>query len=179
MRLVLAMVLAGLGTLPLSVSAQAEGPEEAPEQAAEQGPAPSSEPAPEEPALQLKLDDAGVEVAPSYRAFKEMDRRVKRARIGLGVSIVAMTVVGPPLIVAGTAASLSSCEWGGAEDCSPPEVPGLIAAGAFVTAGGLAGTIASGILLRRRKRERDSLWQAHYGTPRRVQWDVARSRLVF
>ena len=47
MRLVLAMVLAGLA-LPLSANAQA----------AEELPS-------EEPALQLKLDDAGVEVAPT------------------------------------------------------------------------------------------------------------------
>jgi len=178
MRLVLAMVLAGLVALPLSGTAQDAEEDATPEPSAEE-PAPSAEPAPEEPALQLKLDDAGVEVAPSYRAFKEMDRRVKRARIGLGVSIVAMTVVGPPLIVAGTAASLGSCEWGGTEDCSPSEAPGLIAAGALVTVGGIGGTIASGVLLRRGKRDRDRFREAHYGRLHRVQWDLTRSRLVF
>jgi hypothetical protein len=39
-------------------------------------------------------------------------------------------------------------------------------------AGGVAGMIASGILLRRRKRDRDRL---RY----RVQWDLAQSRVVF
>jgi hypothetical protein len=38
--------------------------------------------------------------------------------------------------------------------------------------GGISGMIASGILVRRRKRDRDSL-------RRRVQWDLAQSRLVF
>ena len=45
--------------------------------------------------------------------------------------------------------------------------------------GGIGGTIASGVLLRRGKRDRDWLRQAHYATPRRAQWDLARSRLVF
>jgi len=55
-------LLAGLAALPLSASAQAvdEGTEPNVEE-----PAPTSEPAPEEPALELKLDVAGVEVAPS------------------------------------------------------------------------------------------------------------------
>jgi hypothetical protein len=51
--------------------------------------------------------------------------------------------------------------------------------GCLLLVGGFAGMVASGILLRRRKFERDWLRQAHYGTPRRAQWDLARSRLVF
>jgi hypothetical protein len=39
--------------------------------------------------------------------------------------------------------------------------------------------IATGALLGVRKRKRRRLEEAHYGTPRRVQWDLARSRLVF
>ena len=39
--------------------------------------------------------------------------------------------------------------------------------------------IATGILLGVRKRKRLSLQEAHYGTPHRVQWDLAQSRLVF
>jgi hypothetical protein len=115
----------------------------------------------------------------SAYTLEQMELRVKRARLGLGFSVVAMTVVGPLLIGGAVGASLTSCEWGGAEECSPPGVPGLFAAGGLVTAGGLAGTIASGVLLRRRKRDRDSLREAHYRRPRRVQWDLAQSRLVF
>jgi hypothetical protein len=44
--------------------------------------------------------------------------------------------------------------------------------------GGAAGMIATGILLGVRKRKL-RLQEADYGTPRRVQWDLARSRLVF
>ena len=178
-------VCALVGTLPQSASAQA-GEEGTTSEPNLKEPATPSEPVPEEPALQLRLDDAGVGVAPGYPprtvdgyTLKEMDRRVMRARIGLGVSIVAMTVVGPILVMAGAGASLTSCEWGGTEDCSPSEVPWLIAAGALVTVGGIGGTIASGVLLRRGKRNRDRFREAHYGTPRRVQWDLAGARLVF
>jgi hypothetical protein len=39
--------------------------------------------------------------------------------------------------------------------------------------------IASGGLLGARKRKQRKLKQLHHGNPRRVQWDLARSRLVF
>jgi hypothetical protein len=87
-KLVLATVLAGLGSLPLSVSAQA-GEEGATSEPKLREPVPSSEQAPEKPALQLRLDDAGVEVAPGPPrtadgyTLEEMDRRVVRAGIGL------------------------------------------------------------------------------------------------
>jgi hypothetical protein len=139
-----------LGAVPQRASAQAGEQSETTEQVVDEEPAPSSEPAPAEPALELKLNDAGVQVAPGYPprtpdgyTLRDMELRVTRARIGLGVSIVAMTVVGPVLCVAGAGASLTSSEWGGAEDGSPPAAPWLFA------------------------------------TPRRVQWDLARSRLVF
>ena len=72
---------------PLSVSAQAvdEGTEPTVAEPASAQPAPSIEGAPEEPALQLKLDDAGVEVVPSpprtytieeISEIREMERRV-------------------------------------------------------------------------------------------------------
>ena len=64
MRLVMVMVLAGLMALPQSVSAQA-GEEGTTVQPSAEEPAPSSEPASKEPALQLKLDAAGVDVTPS------------------------------------------------------------------------------------------------------------------
>jgi hypothetical protein len=116
------------------------------------------------------------EPAPEY-TLEEMDVRVRRARLGLGFSVVATTVVGPLLILVGAAASFGSCS---SEPCSPdPLGPAAYAAGALVTVGGLAGTIASGVLLRERKRDRDSLREAHYGRLRRVQWDLAQSRLVF
>ena len=88
MRFVLAMVLAGLVASPLSVSAQA-GEEATASEENLQEPAPPSEPAPEEPALQLKLDAAGVDVVPSPPrtvdgyTLEEIELRIRRARIGL------------------------------------------------------------------------------------------------
>ena len=194
MRFVLAMVLAGLMALPLSVSAQAGEEGATPEPRAEEAalspePAPEEpatpvEPAPEEPALQLKLDDAGVEVAPTPLrtpdgyTLEEMDVRVRRAKIGLGSSAAAL-FAGGRFVGFGIGESLS--DWCFFEECAP--VPKRYVAyvwtGTALLVGGFAGMVASGILLRRRKRDRDRLRQAHYGTPPRVQWDLARSRLVF
>ena len=173
MGFVLAMVLAALVALPLSASAQAgqEGKDSEPN---------LHEPAPEEPALQLNLDAAGVEVAPSPPrtpdgyTLEEADLRVKRAKIGLGVSV-------PFILLAPVAVLMAEpvCLYSSPDQPCPEGSPGLAATFAVMSVGGLGGTIASGILLRRRKRDRDSLRQAHYGTPRRVQWDLAQSRLVF
>ena len=165
MRFVLAMVLAGLVALPLSASAQAGEEGTTPEQNLE------------EPALQLELDDAGVELVPTPPrtsdgyTLEEMELRVKRAKIGLW-STAGATVVGT---------GMAFVAWGAAWNCalaSPPcfSPPGWVApvgwTGMVLMVGGISGMIASGILKRRRKRDRDSL-------RRRVQWDVARSRVVF
>ncbi len=141
-----------LATLPLSVSAQAD----------EEG-------ATSQPALQLvALDSTGVvftlipsPIVDGY-TLEEMELRVKRAKIGLGVSVVGMVGFGV-LFLYGAAADDTAA----------------VATGFILSLGGLGGTIASGILLRRRKRDRDRLLEAHYGTPRRVQWDLAQSRVVF
>ena len=46
--------------------------------------------------------------------------------------------------------------------------------------GGILGTVTAGVMLRVRKRQLRGLQgKLHHGTPRRVQWDLARSRLVF
>ena len=82
-------VCASVGTLHQSASAQDAEEGATSQQNLEE---PSSEPAPEEPALQLKLDAACVEVAPSPLRtpdgypLEEMDVRVRRAKIGLGSS---------------------------------------------------------------------------------------------
>ena len=64
-------------------------------------------------------------------------------------------------------------------ECEQPASPGLFNAGLILMAVGAAATIASGIVYGARKRQLRRLREAHYGTPRRVQWDLARSRLVF
>lgn len=159
MRLVLAMVLAGLVALPLSVSAQDTDkgwveefyPELAPRESPQAPPPepvpkePVSEPAPEEPALQLKLDDAGV------------------------------VVLGVGLIVAGAFAG----ECRDQSQFLPSYCEPLAAAGTALTIVGIIGMTTTGSMSLKRTRDRDWLERAHYRTPRRVQWDIARSRIVF
>jgi hypothetical protein len=142
-------VCAVVGTLPLSASAQADEADAISEPDLQE-PAPLSEPASEQPALQLELDSAGVEVVPSPpRTFPdrytEMRLRVRRAKIGLGVSAVVM-VVGTALAFGGGAASICL-----SEPCS--RATGLTITGSIMAAGGAAGMVASGILLGVRKRK--------------------------
>jgi hypothetical protein len=67
----------------------------------------------------------------------------------------------------------------GLGDSCPKWVDPVGNAGMVLALGGAAGMIATGILLGVRKGKRRSLQEADYGTPRRVQWDLAQSRLVF
>jgi hypothetical protein len=175
-------VCALVGTLPLSASAQ-DAEEDATSEPDLQELSPSFEPASETPALQLELTPAGVDVVPSPpRTFdgytlEELELRVKRARIGLGVSGGAFLVgVGMAFGALGAAYCLSNEP---DFDCPPDWVAPVGWTGMALVVGGFGGMIASGILKRRRKRDRDSLRYAHFGTPHRVQWDLARSRLVF
>ena len=193
------MVLAGLVAAPLSASAQDTDkgwveefyPELAPRESPQAPPPepvpkePVSEPAPEEPALQLKLDDAAVEVVPppprtpDGYTLEEMDVRVRRARIALGLTTVPIFV---GFILTTPALTFDFC----LVDCPPPPTAEeqaredrLVRAGVTIAVLGGASMIAMGILLGVRKRAWRELKQAHYGTRRRVQWDLARSRLVF
>jgi len=61
----------------------------------------------------------------------------------------------------------------------PSEGIGLFAGGSVLTIGGLVGTIITGRMLAQRKRKLRGLTEARYEGPRRVQWDLARSRFVF
>jgi hypothetical protein len=133
--------------------------------------------------LQLKLDDAGVGVVPppprtpDGYTLEEMELRVKRAEIGLGVS-AGLVLVGVAVVLAPNFKCFLG-EW--TENCNRLENAGI----AVMVGGGL-GMIASGGLLGARKRQlrkhKRELWGSpytHYGTPRRAQWDLAQSRLVF
>ena len=171
-------VCALVGTSPLSGSAQA-GEEGATPEPNLQEPAASSEPVSEEPALQLQLDSAGVDVVPSPSptvdgyTLEEMDVRVRRAKIGIGSSALAF-FVGGILVASGLG---GDCSWGGGaerERCDR-----LAYAGTALVAGGAVGMIATGILLGKRKQKLRRLQQAHYGRPHRVQWDLETSRVVF
>ena len=91
MRFVLAMVLAGLVGFPLSVSAQPAEEDSLSSWQVDEG-ASLEQPAPEKPALELKLDEAGLDVAPGYPppTLEELERQKKkrrRRRIGIGVGV--------------------------------------------------------------------------------------------
>jgi hypothetical protein len=154
------MVLAGLAALPLSASAQDTDKGWVEEFYPEL--------APEEPALQL---------APGYLpyTFQEMELRLRRATFGLGFSVAAL-VIGFGM---GFAAALCSFSWDDPSPCPEPWVAPVGYTGLVLAVGGLAGTIASSVVRREAKRKLRRLRAAHYGNPRRVQWDLARSRLVF
>ncbi|MDH3200784.1 MAG: hypothetical protein OEM15_07825 [Myxococcales bacterium] len=177
------LCVCALAALPKSASAQAAEQSEATEteQAVDEEPAPSSEPAPEEPALQLKVGLAGVEVVPSTPrttdgyTIEESDLRVRRAAIGLGVSVVSF-MGGFAMVGVGAAQQICIFEDSG---CPPAWAAPVLGTGVALILGGAAGTIASGIAARKRKRKRDSLRAAHYGRPPRVQWDLETSRIVF
>ena len=131
-------------------------------------------------ALQLQLDAVGVDaVASSARTvdgytLKQMEKRVQRARRGLGVSVVPF-VAGGLLMVVGTVPY----------DCfgtsEPPNRCGrFLYSGVGLAAVGAAGMIATGILLGVRKRRLRTLREAaYYDRRRRAEWDPERSRLVF
>jgi hypothetical protein len=171
-------VCALVAALPQSASAQ-DAEEGATSEQHLQEPAPSPEPAPEEPALRLELDSAGVDVAPSPPrtadgyTLEEMDVRVRRAAFGVVGSAVAF-IVGGTLVATGVG---GDCGWGG--DAERKKCDRRAYAGTALAAGGAVGMIATGILLGARKRKRRSLREADYGRPHRVQWDLARSRVVF
>ena len=180
MRLVMVVVLAGLVALPVGVSAQ-DAEEAANTEANVEEPAPSSEPALEQPALVLKWDDAGVEVAsppprtPDGYTLEEIELRVKRAKTGLGVS-VGIYALAAVLVFGGVACANNAPPDG---FTPPSSCYALIGAGIGLGSGALIGIIISGVRLARHKRDRNWLRQAHYGTPRRVQGDPAQSRFVF
>jgi hypothetical protein len=176
------LCVCALAALPQSASAQA-GEEGATSEPNLQEPVPVSEPASEEPALQLKLDAAGVDVAPSPPrtpdgyTLEEMELRVRRAKIGLGSSFAALAVGGMLFGI-----SYSQFRYGVVctDPCQEVAWAGVVrVTGVTLMAGGFVGMLASGVMLGIRKRGRDSLREAHYGRPRRVQWDLARSRVVF
>jgi len=167
--------------LPQSVSAQ-DGEEGATSEPNLQEPAPSSEQAAEEPALQLQLDDAGVQVTPPPARVARAEHDVERYRRGLIVSSVIFGVgVG---VIAGSVAWAPHAECGDDDPatfdlCIPPGPIVLGTFGAIMATGGLIGMAVKGARLAKSNSQLRGLKQAHYGTPRRVQWDLARSRLVF
>jgi hypothetical protein len=126
----------------------------------------------------MRIDSAGLEATPSVQLvvgdpkLQEMDRRARRARIGL-LSTTGVVVVGAVLFGTGVARAGSS------EGLDALSEGPLLISGISLMIGGAAGMIASGIVLGSSKGELRRLREAHYGTPRRAQWDLEASRLVF
>jgi hypothetical protein len=129
-------------------------------------------------AVELQVDEAGVEVVPSRPrtidgyTLEEMQLRVKRAKIGLW-STAGATVLGGVIIGAWVGCQRSD------ETANIVACPGALISGVAIGFSGAVGMIVTGALLGSRKRKLRELQQAHHGTPRPVQWDLARSRLVF
>ena len=197
MRLLLAMTLLfGIAALPLSVSAQPAEEDSLSSWQVDEG-ASLEQPASEEPALQLKLDEAGVEVAPTEH-WPGMDQvttpeetekvlRFNRARTGLyyGVGFGAGFLVGGAIwfgvsyICPAEPLCILFCE--PPPPCPPPPErnPGARKAGLTLMSIGAAAMITSGVVYGVRKRQLRNPEHVDRGKRRRVQWDLARSRLVF
>ena len=174
-------VLVGLVALPLSASAQV-GEEGATSEPNLQEPAPSSDPISEEPALQLELDDDSVKLSASSVWEEEQymrevaEPRASKARAWL-IATGVLTAIGVTLVAVGATYDRRQ----------PPSEDfdldltgaGLATVGGILVAAGVVGMAVSGARLARSKRKLRSPEQAHYGRPHRVQWDLARSRVVF
>jgi len=157
-KLALATMLAVLATLPQSASAQV-GQEDASPESNLQEPASSSEPASEEPVLEIELTPIDIQVVPRLPrtvdgyTFEQMELRVKRAKIGIGVSAAA-SIVGVAMVgkaVSGWSESLS--QPGGTTESEAR----IGYTGAALLAGGVVGMIVSGALLHVRKRKLHSV----------------------
>jgi hypothetical protein len=131
---------------------------------------------------QLKLHSAGFEIVTASPVWKtdvytlaELELRRRRAGFGL-LATTAVAVIGVVPLVIGTQGKCED-EHGFVHNDSCRR---LRTAGLVLTISGAVGMIVGGIVFGVRKgAERRGPQEAHWGTPRRVQWDLARSRLVF
>jgi len=180
MRYLVGFVLVmALVALPQSARAQA-GEEGATSEPKLQEPAPKSEQAAEEPALQLKLDAAGVEVTPSpsrtYDKYtlEEKELRVKRAKMGL-LGPAALIVAGVPLWVRG---KTSDCAYDAYDPFEPfsERCRRLRTSGTALTVSGAVGMIVGSILVGVRKR--DLRWTVNEYTLQEKQKRRSRRRKI-
>lgn len=184
MRWLVGFVLA-LAASPLSASAQA-GEEGATPEPGLQESAPSPEPPPKEPSLELKLGANGVDVVPSaprsgdgyivVSEEMELRARVPKARAWL-IAMSVVTAIGVPVLALGLTYDRRQQPSEGF-DLDFTGV-GLAITGGVILVVGVVGMAASGAALGASKQELRELQEAHYARRRRVQWDLPRSRLVF
>jgi hypothetical protein len=107
-----------------------------------------------------------------------MELRVRRAGIGLGVS-GGVLLAG---VVMGAIALSEAAPFFCILEACPPTAEWAAPVGwtgALLTVGGLLGMISFGIERGRRQQKQRELQDAHYRRSRRVQWDLAQSRVVF
>ena len=172
-------ICALVGTLPLSANAQDEAATSEPTL---EEPAPSSDPISGEPALRLELDDDSVKLSASSvwedeRHMREVaEPRARKARAWL-IATGGLTAIGVTLVALG--ATYDSRQPPSQDFDLDFTGAGLATAGGILVAGGVVGMAASGAKLAQSKRKLRSLEQAHYGRPRRVQWDLETLRVVF
>ena len=132
---------------------------------------------------ELRLDSSGLSVSPPPAPPQKTDAQVLQYRKGVIVSSLVLGI-GGALIGSGVVVLRN---WQKEEESQEPmlefSVPGgaivLFTLGTVAALGGLIGAAASGSNLGTRKRELRELQAAHRGKPPRVQWDLARSRVVF
>ena len=127
--------------------------------------------------------ETGIDyTTPTATRLWAAERAAKRHRQGLIVSSVFFGV--------GVGALVGSIAWAPHADCGDddpatldicipagPIVVGFF--GAAMVAGGFIGMAVKGTRLGKSRSELRELKEAQYGASRRVQWDQARSRLVF
>lgn len=191
-------MLAALLALPLAANAQ-DAEEGTALEPGLQEPAPSSEPAREEGGLsprlrkrtrknwdpdtyELRLDSSGSSVSPPPAPRRKTDSYVRRYRQGVIVSSLFIGIGGA--LIGGGVVVLRNWQQEQSLDPSwdlfpPGGTYVLFTLGTVAALGGLIGAAVSGSKLGARKRKLRELQEAGYTTPRRVQWDHARSRLVF
>ncbi|MBW2378166.1 MAG: hypothetical protein JRG70_01220 [Deltaproteobacteria bacterium] len=183
-----ACLLAALVVSPPSVSAQAgeEGGSALERWHPEAFVDPTKSEVASEPALQLELTPAGVDVAPSLPrtpdgyTLEEMDLRVKQSRrrligsavvFGLGAACAAGAVIASRNFADDESTSITPLFSGAAV---------VAGTAAFLLGiGGIVGMALSGSKMAERKQERRRLQEAEHGTRRRVHWDLKTSRLMF
>ena len=117
----------------------------------------------------------GVDRARDY-TLEEVKLGVNRARIGFYVS-AGTFLVGMSMGIA--AAANTTYVTVGPEDPDPDWVDPVGWTGVALMAGGVVGLIVTAPILSNRRRKLRELNEPHYGRPRRVQWDISRSALVF
>jgi hypothetical protein len=157
-----------------SASAQAGEKGETPEPNLEE---PVSSPAPETEAPNIDtLSQRAIEHYEIQYGKPRMEVRVKGARTGLavsaGVGVLSIALSGGWIACVNRKPSSPT-------DLFPPECNALLGAGFVLGLASAVGMITSGAILGVRKRKLRELQQAQGTTPRRVQWDLGRSRLVF